>query len=101
MQANTKPPLAGRHAVITGGGRGIGAAVAEALARLGASVSLIGRKAEVLQAEATRLSKEHGAKVATAPVDVTDEAAARKAIATLRDALGPPTILVNNAGIAA
>ncbi|MBZ5699086.1 MAG: SDR family oxidoreductase [Acidobacteriia bacterium] len=101
MQANTKPPLAGRHAVITGGGRGIGAAVAEALARLGASVSLIGRKAEVLQAEATRLSKEHGAKVATAPVDVTDEAAARKAIATLRDALGPPTIMVNNAGIAA
>ena len=100
MQANTQPPLAGRHAVITGGGRGIGAAVAEALTRLGASVSLIGRKAEVLQAEATRLTKEHGTKVATAPADVTDEAAARKAIATLRDALGPPSILVNNAGIA-
>ena len=100
MQPNTKLPLARHHAVITGGGRGIGAAVAEALARLGASVSLIGRKAEVLQAEATRLTKEYDAKVATAPADVTDEAAARKAIATLRDALGPPTILVNNAGIA-
>lgn len=100
MPANTKAPLTNQHAVITGGGRGIGAAIAEALARLGASVSLIGRNAEVLLATATRLIKEHGAKVATAPADVTDEAAVHKSIATLRDVLGAPTILVNNAGVA-
>ena len=101
MQPNTQPPLGRHHAVVTGGGRGIGAAVAEALARLGASVSLIGRKAEVLHAEATRLANEFGTKVATATADITDEAAVHKAIATLRDTLGPPSILVNNAGIAA
>src|SRR5579863_9272718 len=101
MQPNAQAPLARHHAIVTGGSRGIGVAVAEALARLGASISLIGRKAEVLHAEATRLTKEHGAKVATAAVDVTDEAAVHKAVATLRDTLGPPSILVNNAGIAA
>ena len=60
-------------AVVTGGGRGIGAAIAEALARLGASVSLIGRNAEVLQFTADRIIKEHGVKVATASADVADE----------------------------
>jgi NAD(P)-dependent dehydrogenase (short-subunit alcohol dehydrogenase family) len=101
MQPNTKPPLGRHHAVVTGGGRGIGASIAEALARLGASVSLIGRNAEVLNAEAVRLTKENGTKVATALADVTDEAAVHKAFVALRDALGPPSILVNNAGIAA
>ncbi len=100
MQPNAQSPLARHHAIVTGGGRGIGVAVAAALARLGASISLIGRKAEVLQSEAARLTNEHGTKVATAAVDVTDEAAVHKAIATLRDTLGPPSILVNNAGIA-
>jgi NAD(P)-dependent dehydrogenase (short-subunit alcohol dehydrogenase family) len=100
MPTNTNAPLADRHAVITGGGRGLGAAIAEALARLGASVSLIGRNAEVLQATATHLIQEHQAKVATAPADVTDGTAVHRAIATLTEALGAPTILVNNAGVA-
>jgi NAD(P)-dependent dehydrogenase (short-subunit alcohol dehydrogenase family) len=100
MSENTKAPFSQHHAVITGGGRGIGAAIAETLARLGAPVSLIGRNAEVLQAAKTRIIKEYGVKAETAPADVTDEAAVYKAIATLRDALGAPTILVNNAGIA-
>lgn len=100
MPLDTTAPLARHHAVITGGSRGIGAVIAETLARLGASVSLVGRNAEVLQATANRLSKEHGAKVATAPADVADEAAVKKAIAALKDALGAPTILVNNAGVA-
>jgi NAD(P)-dependent dehydrogenase (short-subunit alcohol dehydrogenase family) len=97
---NTKPPFARHHAVITGGGRGIGAAIAEALARLGACISLIGRNANVLQAAANRITSDYGVKVATAPADVADEAAVQKAIAAVRDALGAPTILVNNAGIA-
>lgn len=101
MQVSSKAPVACRHAVVTGGGRGIGAAIAEALARLGASVSLIGRKAEVLQTTAARIARDHGVRVATAPADVTDEAAVHTAIGILKDALGPPAILVNNAGIAA
>jgi NAD(P)-dependent dehydrogenase (short-subunit alcohol dehydrogenase family) len=100
MLQHTTAPLAPHHAVITGGGRGIGAVIAETLARLGASISLISRNAEVLQATANRLINEYGAKVATAPADVADEAAVKKAMAALKDALGAPTILVNNAGVA-
>ena len=86
--------------IVTGGGRGIGAAIAESLARLGASISLIGRNAESLQATADRIIREHGVKVATAPADVADESAIRNAISTLKDAQGAATILVNNAGVA-
>ena len=100
MEMNTKAPFARHHAVVTGGGRGIGAAIAEALAHLGASVSLIGRNAEVLQATASRIIKEHGVKVATASADVADEAAVRQGPGHPQGALGAPTILVNNAGIA-
>ncbi|MGD1210801.1 MAG: SDR family oxidoreductase [Candidatus Acidiferrales bacterium] len=97
---NSKAPFARHHAVVTGGGRGIGAAIAEALANLGTSVSLIGRNAEVLQATADRIVKEHGVRVATASADVADEAAVQKAMATVTGVLGAPTILVNNAGVA-
>ncbi len=100
MEMNLKAPFARHHAVVTGGGRGIGAAIAETLARLGASISLVGRNAEMLQSTAGRIIKKHGVKVATASADVADEAAVRRAISTVRDELGSPTILVNNAGIA-
>jgi len=100
MEMNAKAPLSRHHAVVTGGGRGIGAAIAGALANLGASVSLIGRNAEVLQTTAKRISDEHGVRMATASADVADEAAVRKAVATVMGVLGAPTILVNNAGVA-
>lgn len=100
MELNAKAPFARHHAVVTGGGRGIGAAIAEALARLGASVSLIGRNAEALQVTADRIAKDYGVKVASATADVADETAVQKAISKVRDVLGAPTILVNNAGVA-
>jgi NAD(P)-dependent dehydrogenase (short-subunit alcohol dehydrogenase family) len=100
VESNTKPPFARHHAVVTGGGRGIGAAIAEALARQGASVSLIGRNAEALQVMANRITKDYGVKAATASADVADETAVQKAICKVRDELGAPTILVNNAGVA-
>ncbi len=100
MELNSEASFARHHALITGGSRGIGVAIAEALARLGATVSLIGRNAEVLQTAATRIGKDYGVKVATASADVADQAGVLKAIAKLRDALGAPTILVNNAGVA-
>jgi len=100
VETNTNAPFARHHAVITGGGRGIGAAIAEALARRGASVSLIGRNMEVLQSTANRISTDHGVKVATASANVADEAAVQKAMAAVRNTLGAPTILINNAGVA-
>jgi NAD(P)-dependent dehydrogenase (short-subunit alcohol dehydrogenase family) len=100
VESNTKPLFARHHAVVTGGGRGIGAAIAEALARLGASVSLIGRNAETLRVTADRVAKDYGVKVASASADVADEAAVQQAMSKVTDVLGVPTILVNNAGVA-
>jgi len=100
METNANAPFARHHAVVTGGGRGIGAAIAKALARMGASVSLIGRNSDVLESTADQIIKEQGVRAATASADVADEAAVRKAMVTVTGVLGAPTILVNNAGVA-
>jgi len=90
--------LAGRHAVVTGGGRGIGAAVASELARLGASVTIMGRDAATLQRQAAELSARHGGDVHATSCDVADDASVERAFADARAALGDPYVLVNNAG---
>lgn len=87
--------LAGHHAVITGGGTGIGAAIARALAGEGAKLTLIGRRREKLEEVAQGLDG-----VIVAPADATDRAAIDTAFAEARAAHGPVTILVNNAGAA-
>jgi NAD(P)-dependent dehydrogenase (short-subunit alcohol dehydrogenase family) len=87
--------LAGRHALITGGGTGIGAAIAQALAGAGAAVSLAGRRATVLQAVAARLPE---AKAIIA--DVTSEADVAAMVEAARAAHGPIDILIANAGAA-
>ncbi len=93
-------PLSGQHAVITGGGRGIGAAIAVELARLGANLSLMGRTVETLTAQRDALLLEYEREIATIVVDVTDAEAVARAFTEAGDALGPPSILVNNAGAA-
>ena len=92
-------PLSGRHALVTGASRGIGAAIAAALAADGAHVSLIGRDAARLEQLAAKLGGPDRAAAAVA--DITDAAAVRQAFATARQRLGPVHILVNNAGQAA
>jgi NAD(P)-dependent dehydrogenase (short-subunit alcohol dehydrogenase family) len=87
--------LAGHHAVITGGGTGIGAAIARALAAEGAKLTLVGRLREKLEEVG---SEPFDALVA--PADVTDRAQVEACFATAREAQGPITILVNNAGAA-
>ncbi|MDZ4366339.1 MAG: SDR family oxidoreductase [Afipia sp.] len=87
--------LQGIHAVVTGGGSGIGAAIARSLAAEGARLTLVGRRRDALDATAADLP---GACVTQA--DVTDRAAVDKAFCAARDAHGPIGILVNNAGIA-
>jgi NAD(P)-dependent dehydrogenase (short-subunit alcohol dehydrogenase family) len=80
--------VAGRHALVTGGARGIGFAVSSLLAREGARVSIVSRSA---------LSKGDYFR---AQADVTDEAQIQRAFAACRDANGAIEILVNNSGIA-
>lgn len=86
--------LGGHHALVTGGGTGIGAAIARALAGEGAAVTIVGRREAPLQAVAADI----GATMAVA--DVTDRAAVDRAFGCARAANGPVTLLIANAGAA-
>jgi NAD(P)-dependent dehydrogenase (short-subunit alcohol dehydrogenase family) len=88
--------LQGQHALITGGGTGIGAAIARVLAAEGARMTLVGRRRDKLEEVA---SEPFDALVA--PADVTDPEQVQRAFALAREAQGSITILVNNAGAAA
>jgi 3-oxoacyl-[acyl-carrier protein] reductase len=89
--------LRGRRALITGGSRGIGFAVAEALAAEGTSVGLVARDPAGLAAAAERLGPR-GVPVATAVADVTDTPQLKRAVDDIADALGGLDHLVANAG---
>ncbi len=95
MQANS---LSGRHALVTGAARGIGAEIARTLAAEGAVLTLLGRDREALQRVADTLPAAASHRVVAA--DVADPAAVQQAFAQARAALGPLAILVNNAGAA-
>ncbi|MBB1251276.1 SDR family NAD(P)-dependent oxidoreductase [Rhizobium sp. G21] len=90
------PPLQGRHALVTGAGSGIGAAIARSLVQAGAKVTLAGRRREPLKALARELPE--GACLVLPGFDVTDTAAIAAGLETARAAFGPMSILVNNAG---
>lgn len=93
-------PLRGQHAVVTGGGRGIGRAITFELARLGAKLTLMGRDSAALDATANELHATHRAEVATEPLELGSPESIARAFAGCAGKHGPVAILVNNAGIA-
>ncbi|TYZ14326.1 3-ketoacyl-ACP reductase [Hymenobacter lutimineralis] len=90
--------IAGKIALVTGAGKGIGRAVALALAQEGAHVALLARTETDLQAVAEEI-RRLGGKVALTAADVADRAAVEAAVQQLTAELGPIDILINNAGI--
>ncbi|MBC7729144.1 MAG: SDR family oxidoreductase [Microbacteriaceae bacterium] len=88
--------LAGKRILITGGGSGLGAAMAARFASLGASLLLCGRRSEVLETTAAALRADHAASVSTAVCDVRDAGTVEAVIANAW-AEAPIDVLVNNA----
>jgi len=95
---DTRPPLSGQVAVITGAGRGIGAAIARQLARLGATAVLCGRTKSTLD-ETARAIHDAGGKTEVIPCDVTVLHQLEYAATRVDSTFGRVDILVNNAGV--
>jgi 3-oxoacyl-[acyl-carrier protein] reductase len=95
---DTRQPVAGQVAVITGAGRGIGAAIARRLASLGATTVLLGRTQSSLD-ETARAIVDSGGKAEVIPCDVTLLHQLEYAAARVDSTFGRADILVNNAGI--
>lgn len=87
-------PLHNHHVVITGAGRGIGAAIAHTLSQAGAKLTLLGRNADTLQT----LAQQLGTPTHVQAVDVSVQADVHRAIEQAVATFGPVHILVNNAG---
>jgi NAD(P)-dependent dehydrogenase (short-subunit alcohol dehydrogenase family) len=87
-----------RAAIVTGASRGIGLALAEALAEAGYGLTLVARKPETLEQTATAL-REQGYEVESLAGNMNDEAAIQEAVARHKDRFGRLDVLVNNAGV--
>lgn len=98
MKDGTKPTLAGQIAVVTGAGRGIGAAIAVSLAGLGAHVILCGRTRAPLDATSLAI-QQRGGQSTVAQCDVADLRSVEAAAEQVQRAFNRVYILVNNAGV--
>jgi len=87
--------------VVTGGGSGLGAAIAAALAADGADLTLMGRTPATLEQHARTLQRSSNVRAASVACDVSDPDAVTRAFAQAVRELGPVQVLVNNAGVAA
>jgi NAD(P)-dependent dehydrogenase (short-subunit alcohol dehydrogenase family) len=90
--------LAGRVAIVTGGGQGIGAAITQRFCEAGASVVIAQRNAAVGEAHATVL-RAAGHNALSIPTDIAERAQVDVLVERTVDEIGPPDVLVNNAGI--
>jgi NAD(P)-dependent dehydrogenase (short-subunit alcohol dehydrogenase family) len=92
-------PLKGQHALITGGSRGIGAAISNALAALGADISLVARDLKTLEIQSNHLKSEFGVNVFSTSTDITNEKEIESSFKKSEKINGAVDILINNAGI--
>ena len=91
--------LAGRVAIVTGGSRGIGRAIAESLARRGASIAIAYRERDDAARATVEVLQAIGVKAMAKRCDVADERQVEQLFAAVAHELGPVDILINNAGI--
>jgi 3-hydroxybutyrate dehydrogenase len=92
--------LRGKHAIVTGASRGIGAAIASVLARHGADLTLMSRNELRLGEQAAALTKSFNGKAQAIAMDITQPEQVSTAFARAAERFGPPQILINNAGAA-
>ncbi|NGM82211.1 3-ketoacyl-ACP reductase [Paenibacillus sp. 7124] len=92
--------LRGKTAVITGAGKGIGKALALALAKEGANLGLISRTAADLEALKAAITEAHDVKISIAVADISVREEAERAVAAIQNDLGTFDVLINNAGVA-
>lgn len=90
--------LRGSHTIVTGGGHGLGATIAATLARMGATVTVMGRDMTQLADTAGRIASRFDTTVRPIVCDVSDPESIAVAFASATDTLGPVGVLVNNAG---
>jgi 3-oxoacyl-[acyl-carrier protein] reductase len=100
LPASSESTLHGRVAVVTGGSRGIGRSIAEALAGKGAAVGIMFHEREAPAREFEAAVRDAGGRAWAAQCEVSDEASVAAFFEAATAALGPVDILVNNAGIA-
>jgi NAD(P)-dependent dehydrogenase (short-subunit alcohol dehydrogenase family) len=91
--------LEGRVAIITGGSKGLGAAMAEGLASAGAAVAIVSRHADESTATAEQIAKDYGVRAIGIAADVTDNDSVKRMVDRTIGQLGRIDILINNAGI--
>ena len=92
--------LTGKTALVTGGSRGIGAAIVEKLARLGANVAVVyAGSQQAAEDLCARCQAEHGSKALAYQCDVADFAAVKDLVSQVKKDFGSVDILVNNAGV--
>src|SRR5262249_10488708 len=91
--------LNGRTAVVTGGTRGIGRAIAEALLDAGAAVAVCGRNPQGVETAVTEMAARSKSKVIGKAADVSEQADVAKFFQFVDEQVGGPDILVNNAGV--
>jgi NAD(P)-dependent dehydrogenase (short-subunit alcohol dehydrogenase family) len=93
-----RTPLSGKTALVTGGGRGLGAAICDELARAGANIVAADLDGDRALAVAERLAR-HGVRALGRQIDVADETSVQHAMRDAREALGDIDVIVNNAAI--
>lgn len=96
----TERYLDGKHAVVTGGNQGIGAAIATELAARGARLTIMARSIESLEQHAGVIREQDGTDARAVVCDVTDESSVATAFETAARNFGPVNVLINNAGAA-